>query len=108
MKTLYEVNWHYKDKKQMCFSHCTVTPIKVIREGILPGCTEVSITAVDMHGRKFNSSPNEFFASEQAAWESVRRALLGTIANNEEELEIIKNETRAIFKFLNSLPAAEN
>lgn len=108
MKTLYEVNWHYKDKQQTCFSHCTVTPIEVIREGILPGCTAVSITAVDMHGRKFNGTPNDFFASEQAAWESVRRDLLNTIASNEEELEIIKKEIHAMFKFLISLPAAEN
>ena len=27
MKTLYEINWHYKDDEQTKFSHCTVTPI---------------------------------------------------------------------------------
>lgn len=44
MKTLYEVNWHYNNDLLVCIS---VTPIKVLREGILPGCSAVSITAVD-------------------------------------------------------------
>lgn len=45
MKTMYEINWYYKDNEQTKFSHCTVTPIEVLREGILPGCSAVSITA---------------------------------------------------------------
>ena len=45
MKTLYEVNWHYNDDTLVRIS---VSPIRVLREGILPGCSGVSIAAGEM------------------------------------------------------------
>lgn len=35
-KTMYEIDWHYKDSDQNQFSHCTVKPITIIRESVLP------------------------------------------------------------------------
>jgi hypothetical protein len=67
---MYDVNWHYTND---VFSHCSVTPIKVIRESVLPGCTGVSITAKDSNGRKFQGSPDNYYATEEAAWAVVAR-----------------------------------
>ena len=108
MKTMYEINWHYKDNEQTQFSHCTVTPIEVLREGILPGCTAVSITAKDTNGRTFLGSPRDYFETEAAAWEEVKQDLLDTIENNDEAVAKLKAETHRLFSFLISLPAPED
>ena len=104
MKTLYEINWHYKDDEQTVFSHCTVTPITVLREGILPGCSAVSITAKDSTGRTFQGSPRDYFETEAAAWVQAKQDLLGTIENNDKEVEALKAETQRLFSFLITLP----
>lgn len=103
MKTLYEINWHYTDKEQTKFSHCTVTPIEVLREGILPGCSAVSITAKGSDGRTFQSSPRDYFESEAAAWAQVKQDLLDTIQSNEKAIQDLKAEIDAVFKFLITL-----
>lgn len=107
MKTLYEINWHYKDDEQTKFSHCTVTPIEVIREGILPGCSTVSITAKGSDGRQFQGSPRDYFESEAAAWDSVRQGLAETIEANEAYVEDLNAEVLAIRAFLATLPDSE-
>ena len=107
MKTMYEINWHYKDNEQTQFSHCTVAPITVVREGILPGCSAVSITANGSDGRTFQGSPRDYFESEAAAWAQAKQDLLDTIENNDEEVERLKDETRRLFSFLIKLPATE-
>lgn len=106
-KTMYEINWHYKDSDQNQFSHCTVTPIKVLREGILPGCSGVSITAKGSDGRTFQGSPRDYFESEAAAWAQVKQDLLDTIQNNDEEVKQLKDETHRLFSFLITLPEPE-
>ena len=108
MKTMYEINWHYKDREQTQFSHCTVTPITIIREGILPGCTAVSITAKDTNGRTFQGSPRDYFKTEAAAWAQVKQDLLDTIENNDEEVAALKAETHRLFSFLTTLPDLED
>ena len=107
-KTMYEINWHYKDSDQNQFSHCTVTPIEVLREGVLPGCSAVSITAKGSDGRTFQGSPRDYFESEAAAWAQVKKYLLDTIDNNAEEVERLKDETHRLFSFLIKLPATED
>ena len=104
MKTMHEINWHYKDSEQTQFSHCTVTPITIIREGILPGCTGVSITANDSNGRTFQGSPRDYFETEAAAWDSVRKGLAATADDNEAYVEDLKAEVLAIRAFLATLP----
>ena len=108
MKTMYEINWHYKDSEQTQFSHCTVTPIAIIREGILPGCTAVSITAKDTNGRTFQGSPRDYFETEAAAWAQARRDLIETIENNDNKVEELIAESQRMFSFLITLPAQED
>lgn len=107
MKTMYEINWHYKDSEQTQFSHCTVTPIEVLREGILPGCSAVSITAKDSAGHTFQGSPRDYFESEAAAWDRVRKGLAATADDNEAYIADLKAEILAIRAFLATLPATE-
>lgn len=104
MKTMYEINWHYRDEEQNVFSHVTVTPIEVLREGILPGCSAVSITAKDSKGRTFQGSPRDYYASEAEAWAAAKQDLLDTIESNEAEIKKLKDETDRLFKFLITLP----
>ena len=108
MKTMYEINWHYKDSEQTQFSHCTVTPITIVREGILPGCTAVSITAKDTNGRTFQGSPRDYFETEAQAWAQARRDLLETIANNDNEVKELFAETQRMFSFIITLPAQDD
>lgn len=104
MKTLYEVNWHYKADR---FSHCTVTPITVLREGVLPGCTGVSITAMNQKGWRFLGTPGDYFSSEEAAWESVKADLLQTIKYNDECIEDLKSKNFHLHKYLCALPESK-
>ena len=108
MKTLYEINWHYKDDEQTQFSHCTVTPIEVLREGILPGCSAVSITARGGDGRQFQGLPRDYFETEAAAWDRVRKGLAATADDNEAYIADLKAEVLTIRAFLATLPAPED
>ena len=83
MKTVFEVNTHYKNG---LFSHCTVTPVTVIREGILPGCSAESFTGIDQNGERFTGSLQDFYASEQDAWLRVRRDTIDGIRASEKRL----------------------
>lgn len=81
---MYVVNFHLVDDE---FSHCTVTPITVTRRGVLPGCTGVSISAIDSAGRKFQGSPDNYFASESDAWRHVKESVEEIIASLEEDAQ---------------------
>lgn len=104
MKTLYEVNWHYKADR---FSHCTVTPITVLREGVLPGRTGVSITATNSSGQKFLGTPGDYFSSEEAAWDSIKADLLQTIECNDKRIEELKEENFILHMYLCGLPESK-
>ena len=104
MKTMYEINWHYKDNEQTKFSHCTVTPIEVLREGILPGCSAVSLTARGSDGRTFQGSPRDYFESEAAAWDNVKSGLMTMADDNEAYIADLKAEVLAMRAFLATLP----
>lgn len=106
-KTMYEINWHYKDSDQNQFSHCTVMPITVIRESVLPGCTAVSITAKDSEGRTFLGSPEDYFETEAAAWVAVKQDLLDTIESHDKTVIELKEEIHRLFSFLITLPDLE-
>lgn len=108
MKTMYEINWHYKDNEQTQFSHCTVTPITIVREGVLPGCSAVSITAKGSDGRTFQGSPRDYFETEAQAWDYVRKGLAAAVDDNEAYVEVLNAEVLAIRAFLATLPATED
>ncbi|AMD43446.1 hypothetical protein ZC03_069 [Pseudomonas phage ZC03] len=84
MKTLYEVNWHYNNDLLIGIS---VTPIKVLREGILPGCSAVSISAVDKDGHQFLGNPEDYFETEEAAWKQATVDLQETIASEQQAID---------------------
>jgi len=77
--TLYEVNWHFIDD---AFSHCSVSPITVIRKG----CTGNTIIAIDSKGDKFQGSPDNYYATESDAWLAVKAELLKSIELYEKRL----------------------
>lgn len=103
-KTMYEVNWHAVND---VFSHCTVTPITVIREGVLPGCTGVSITAKDNAGRKFQGSPDNYYATEEAAWAAVRTELAESAEAHEKQLAELQERLTAQREYLAKLTPNE-
>ena len=84
MKTLYKVNWHYNDDTLVRIS---VSPIRVLREGILPGCSDVSIAAVGSDGRKFQGCPRNYFETEDAAWAQTKKELRETITAEEQAVD---------------------
>lgn len=103
-KKMYEVNWHSVGDK---FSHCTVTAITVTREGILPGCTGVTITATDNEGRKFQGSPDNYHNTEAEAWAEVKVDISETIKANESSIAKLVNETNALREYLTKIGAGE-
>jgi hypothetical protein len=104
MKTMYEVNWYGNND---IFTKCTVTPIYVEREGVLPGCTGVSITATDAEGRKFQGSPRNYFNTEEEAWASVRDELRKSLDSLEIQKKELEDDIDAQFRFLLTLKAPE-
>lgn len=99
-KIMYAVNWHCRENDDNVFSHCTVTPITVLREGILPGCSAESITAKDSEGRVFHGTLNDYFVTEDAAWENISDVLKNAIESNDEAVVRLQEETRSMFIFL--------
>lgn len=91
-ETRYEINWYSVDD---VFSHCTVTPITVIREGILPGCTGISITATGSDGRRFQGAPDRYFKTEAEAWTKVKSDLEQAIKENAKQA---REQERLVFR----------
>lgn len=104
MKTLYEVNWHYDNDT---LARISVSPIKVLREGILPGCSSVSITAVDSNGREFLGCPQDYFESEEAAWEQTKIDLQETIASEERDVCEAQRRIEGLRNVLLAIQGAE-
>lgn len=104
-KTMYEVNWH---SVRNVFSHCTITPITVLREGVLPGCTGVSITAKDSRGNKFQGSPDNYYATEEAAWAAVRVELAESVEAHEKQLAELQAQLSAQREYLAKLTPNTN
>ena len=101
-KTMYEINWHSVDD---VFSHCSVTPITVIREGIFPGCSTVSITAIDRDGRKFRGYPEDYYSTEEEAWEEVKAMLSESIRRTVKKIEELQEDLDTQEKYLDRLNA---
>ena len=86
---MYEIEW--VDGIDFCVE---VHPIKVIREGILPDCSTVSITAIDKTGQRFQGNPDNYFATEADAWEDVKRELKNSIKNTQERISELQVELK--------------
>lgn len=91
-KTMYEVAWI--SNEHGATTHIRVEPITVIREGILPGCSAVSISAIDSRGYEFNGDPQDYYETEAEAWKEAKADLNVTIEAYEqrvaEDLESLK------------------
>ena len=99
-KIMYEADWHAENN---VFSHCTVTPITVIREGVLPGCTGVSITAKDSRGHTFLGTPDNYHVTEAAAWAAVKVELEESIEAHEKQLAETQKQLNAQRNYLAKL-----
>lgn len=102
---MFEVKWHWLDKNKApsVFDYCSIHPIKVIREGILPGCSGVTITAIDNTGRKFQGSPSNYFKTEEQAWKEVKKELNETIESLEKDKQEIEKNISAYKNFLTKI-----
>lgn len=101
MKTLYEVNWHYDDNDMLV--RISVSPIRVLREGILPGCSAVSITAVGSDGRQFQGCPRDYFETEDAAWVQAKKELQETLASAEQAVDEAQRRIEGMRSVLNAV-----
>lgn len=100
LKTLYEVEWiDTPDKLEI-----KVWPIKVIREGILPGCMSVSITAIDKNGQKFQDNPGNYYETEQEALKYTKEDLIQSLQNLDEDEKQIKKDIERLERCLKTLP----
>ncbi len=97
-KQMYEIGWHYGSQHELLY--CSVTPFQVIRQGVLPGCSGESITGRYHTGRTFQSSPENFYPTEVAAW----RSIINTIT---EEVQALDDHIQNLLLQVNSLRAYE-
>ena len=100
-KLMFEENWHWTDTG--VFIKHTVTPITVIRHGILPGCSAPSITAIDSDGRVFLGSMSDYFETEQAAHDAVKESLKANLLGLEQEIKDTTLKANAIRLYLTSV-----
>ena len=95
----YEVNWHQKGGEEF-FS---VTQIKVIWEGVLPGCSLPTITAIGSDGRRFQGNPNDYFKTKEEAQEYIRESLRLSILNIEIAMRLSQKKLESYKKLLEDL-----
>ena len=103
MKTMWEINYHWNDD---AFSHYSVTPIKILRQGILAtfsGCSKESITAISSDGRHFQGSADNYYNTESDAWEKVKIDLEKAIVDKEAQIKKITVEIDSWKKLLTEL-----
>ncbi len=99
-KTMYELHWHEVNGE---FSRFSVTPITVIREGVLPGCTGVSITAVDHRGDTFQGSSLNYFETEGQAWEHGKEGLAMAVRDFEKDVARLQKQINTCRAYLSKL-----
>lgn len=86
---MYELNRHYNNN---VFSHFSVSPITIIYEGVLPGCSAITITAIDSKGRQFIGSKENYYLSEGEAYMAARNELTEEINDIKEQLKELQKQ----------------
>jgi len=102
-KILYAVNFHHLEDES--FSHYSVDPIYVEREGVLPGCKAVTITARDSEGNRFDTSPDRYYKTEQEAWDWARQDAEKAVQSIESRIQQLQKDleyARNLVRDLNS------
>jgi len=84
-KIMYEVNWHYMNNGKG-FTHCSVTPITVTREDMLPGCSA--------------RCPENYFNTEQEAWDATKQCLDDKIEQLKTEIKDMQLEVGYMTAFM--------
>lgn len=100
-RIMYEVHWHSVNGQ---FTHCSVTPIQILWEGVMPGCSRPSIRAVGADGRPFMGSADEYYNTEAEAWAAARAELADTATDLERTIAERTQELAAIRRSLEALP----
>ena len=104
MKTMYEVNWHWKNNGiNEIFEKCTVSKITVTREGILPGYCNVTIDGVDSDGQRFQGFPENYFDTEELAWERIKKDVNDSIDNINLDIIELEQKRLAFINFRKTL-----
>jgi hypothetical protein len=99
MKKLFEVEWIDTPNKL----EIKVWPIKVVREGILPGCLGITITGIDKDGQKFQGNPGNYYETEQEALEATKQDLVQSLVNLKEDQKQIAKDLIRFQNCLNNL-----
>jgi len=98
MEIMYEISYIENTKDNSL--RIEITQIKVIRRGIVPGCSKETITAIDLKGEKFWGDPNNYFVSEKEALNYALKEAKESIKDLKDQR---KNLDKEIIKIKNSL-----
>jgi len=101
IKTVYDIKWDFDGEGN--FVGVDIQPITVIREGVLPGCSGVSITAIGPNGKKFLGNPANYFDTKAAAWAHIKEELIAGVDERREEIKNIQTDIDTIKVFLDRL-----
>ena len=99
IKTLYDIEWLENELDNTL--QVKVWPIKVIREGILPGCFGVTITAINKDGLKFHGNPKRYHKTEQEAMDYIKEDIIQSLGNLEEDKKQIEKDIERLTNYLN-------
>ena len=78
---LWEDVWETDEHDDYLVTSVSVRPVKVFRRGVVPGATLESITVQYTSGVKAHSSDDNFFKSEQEAWDHIEEHLRSGISS---------------------------
>jgi len=99
-KILYELHWHYCSDNLV---GVTVTPIKVIRQNILPDCFAVSITAIDSEGNKFQGSADNYYETEELAMQAAKKEITEAIKLVTAQISKLENQLNALVQYKDTI-----
>lgn len=98
--TLFELRWYWNDNQ---FSHCSVTPLRVVYEYVDKGSTEPRIVAIDRRGVKSHMSLKYCFKTEEDAWQHAKAELKEAIQDREKQIAELQGVLDAMREYLHSL-----
>lgn len=86
-ETLWEDVWETDEHDDYLVTSVSVRPVKVVRRGVVPGATLESITVQYTSGVKAHSSDDNFFKSEQEAWDHIEEHLRSGISSCQMQID---------------------
>jgi Mor family transcriptional regulator len=101
IKCVYAIKWDFNGEDN--FVDVDIQPITVVREGILPGCTGVSITAIGPNGKKFLGNPANYYVTKAEAWAEIKKQLIKAVDERREEIKNLQTDINTMTAFLDRL-----